>query len=279
MGAHIELGNYALVSVLSQRLLESVEATPTNLGQAAIFWNASVAAEARGDLGTALELAQNALELVKDQETYRDLPRLRMQVAWLLLRSEPEQASEAGRLLDLCQPGLQTLGAREDLAEWNTLRAAVHLRCGRVEPAEQHARQALRMVPPHRIRLTARAHVIMGDVLRAKGQPTAAQASYETARTVLGRDEPSRLAAPVWRDLAERLRHLGDPGAVDAYASSLDAAGIRFNALPPVVAEAPTISGVPGVAAATGTVDLSAGAVELAAQTPRQRVSIGRLHG
>lgn len=274
MGAHIELGNYATVSVLSERLLESVEGNPTSVGQAAIFWNASVAAEARGELATALELAQNALALVKDQDAYRDLPRLRMQVAWLLLRSQPEQAPEAGRLLDLCLPGLQSLGAREDLAEWNTLRAAVHLRAGRVEPAEQHARQALRLVPPHRIRLTARAHVTMGDVLRAKGQPKAALASYEAARSVLCRDETSRLGAPVWRDVAERLRQLGDPSALDAFARSLDAAGIRFNALPEVNGAKPV-----ALAGAATTVDLSAGTVEVTKATPRQRLSVTRLHG
>lgn len=275
MGAHIELGNYALVSVLAQRLVESVEAAPSNLGQAAIFWNASVAAEARGELHSALELAQNALQLVQDQDTHRDLPRLRMQVAWLLLRSDSHAAPEAGRLLDLCLPGLQNLGAREDLAEWNTLRSAVHLHGGRIESAEQHARQALRLVPPRRIRLTARAHVALGDVLRSKGQPKAALASYETARNVLGEDASSRLAAPVWRDLAERLRGLDDRAAVDAYARSLDAAGIRFNIIPAGTGATPEVTRV-GAASAPTTVDLS-GPVDLAGSTPRQRLSVSRL--
>jgi tetratricopeptide (TPR) repeat protein/transcriptional regulator with XRE-family HTH domain len=274
MGAHIELGNYALVSVLARRLVESVEATPSNLGQAAIFWNASVAAEARGELNSALDLAQNALQLVKDQDSHRDLPRLRMQVAWLLLRSDPNAAPEAGRLLDLCLPGLQSLGAREDLAEWNTLRAAVHLHGGQVESAEQNARQALRLVPPRRIRLTARAHVALGDVLRAQGQPKAALSSYETARSVLGVDPPGRLAAPVWRDLAERLRGLDDNAAVDAYARSLDAAGIRFTMIPCDPCTSPKLPRV--TSGGTSTVDLSTD-LDLAGPAPRQRLSVSRL--
>lgn len=271
MSAHMELGNYAWVGALADRIMTSLDDVNPPKGQAAILWNASIAAEARGDLADALDLAQRALRSVQDTESHRDLPRLRMQVAWLLLRSDPGTATEAGRLLDLALPGLQSGGQREDLAEWNALRAAVHLRTGRPDAAEQHVRQALRLVPPRRVRLTARAHVILGDVLRARGQQASALASYDAARRVLADDDPSRMAAPVWRDLAERLRELGQDAALDAYARSLDAAGVRVSA--------PPADGVGGAV----TVDLTGEVTGLASSevaittAPRQRSSAARV--
>ena len=78
--------------------------SPTGSGstraRGSIYWNASMVAHGRGRIEDALRLTERALALMGEQTASRDLPRLRLHYAWLLLNVEspsPRDAIAAAR--------------------------------------------------------------------------------------------------------------------------------------------------------------------------------------
>jgi tetratricopeptide (TPR) repeat protein len=205
-------------------------------GQAALYWNAAVVAEAQGRLGDAVHFSQRALELMSEQNGSRDLGALYVTCAQLLVTVDPGRAGQAVRLLDQALPLLKDFASDGDLGTWEGTRAAAALAQGEPVAAEDFARQAVVTLPSHQSAERAQAHVSLGDALAVQGRTGEAEASYQDAYEVLHDGAAGRKAAVIWRQVADRLVRSGRPElALDAYQRALDTVGVR-SAAPATVA-------------------------------------------
>jgi transcriptional regulator with XRE-family HTH domain len=221
-----ELGDLTYCTILGEQLLQLAQgAQPREQGL--VYWHAALVAEAQGKISEAVGLCERALAVMAEGSTQRELPRLRVEAATILLRSEPGRVNDAMALLDRALTDLADLGSPSDLAMWEYARARGELFLGRPAQAEQLARQALLHSNPAPTWSLARIHLVLGDALTAGGGGEAL-GSYHAAREILRNCTVSRQAATVWRELADRLALAGDqPGATAAYVQALDSSGIR----------------------------------------------------
>lgn len=233
MSAYYELGDLLHCAAWAEQLMELAEGHGSAAGQAAVYWNAAYVAEAQGRADEAVRLCDQALALMTERGTVRDLPRLRMNAAWFILRADPTRAAEAAAILDQSLEDLQDLGSPVDLAIWESTRSLADLLLGAPDRAEQLARQALLHLSAYPGVESARALICLGDALVAQGQRAEADEHYEAAGHALEEAPPSRQVASVWREIADRLALSREVDrALAAYRRALDSGGIRSNLAP-----------------------------------------------
>jgi len=229
MLAYADLGDESHASSWAQQLIEDAREAGSQGGQAALYWNASLLAEREGRLSDALYLSRRALANLGELGDSRDLARLKLEVARVLLASDEPDVDEAGRLLEQVREAVHRLGSEVDLVELEELTSRVALLASDPVEAEAVARRATQHMP---IEANARplslAYRALGDALAAQGRRPEAMEQWTTAVDLLGTANPGRATALSWRDLAERFRAAGDTeAAVNAYRAALDAAGVR----------------------------------------------------
>jgi transcriptional regulator with XRE-family HTH domain len=222
-----ELGDLTYCSIFGEQLLQLVEGAGAH-EQGLVYWHAALVAEAQGKIGQAVGLCERALAVMAEGGTDRELPRLRVEAATILLRTDPARVYDAMALLDRALTDLADLGSPGDLAMWEYARARGELFLGRPAQAEQLARQALLHSNPAPTWSLARIHLVLGDAITAGGRGPDALHSYHQASSILRSCTASRQVAIVWRELADRLSLAGDQQkAMAAYVQALDSSGIR----------------------------------------------------
>ena len=78
-----------------ESLIEVADRVGTSRARGSVYWNAAIVAHRRGSVDEALRLTDRAVALLGEEEDSRDLPRLRMNYAWLLLHQETPDAIRA----------------------------------------------------------------------------------------------------------------------------------------------------------------------------------------
>ncbi len=175
-----------------------------------------------------MALGDRALALIGEQEASRDLPRLRIHYAWLLLKRDHPLAHEALVQLDRAESDTAIIGSRLDLGNAATMRGRAYLCLGRVDDAAEHAARALQLLGPSDHINRAEALVLLGDVGVARGEDDLAEEAYRETERVLGEMRESRMVARLWRELGDALRERGDVnGAVNAYDNALRMTGLH----------------------------------------------------
>ncbi|MFN8074022.1 MAG: helix-turn-helix transcriptional regulator [Kineosporiaceae bacterium] len=228
MWAYFELGDFLHCRLWAERLVTIAEGSGASRGRASIYWNAAFVAEAAGSPLEALRYCERALAILGEMGRERDLPRLKVDAALLLLTLDPQRITEAVTLLDDALPDLRDLGSPPDLALWGSVRSIAEIMLGHGDRAEQLARQALLHFSAHPGFDLARTLLILGDSLVAQGRHDEGMVQYRSSREVLDGCPTSRRTATLWRQLAERLQLAGRPDeALAAYARGLDAAGVH----------------------------------------------------
>lgn len=232
MAAHQEMGNEIYAITWARRLLAEAEADDAPAGQAVIYWNAALLAESQGAIEQALTMCRQALAKLGEHGHAHDIARLQVAAAFVLLASERPQANEAADALERSREHLFDLGNETDLTLWEYLRSCTALLSGDLDTAEHLARAAAtRSTGGHTVpdpAVAGRAHIAYGDVLVARGRVDAAREEYHLARTIMATGQGGRSLAAVWRELGDRFAMVDDQdGAQEAYASGLDAAGVR----------------------------------------------------
>jgi transcriptional regulator with XRE-family HTH domain len=210
MWAYFELGDFAHCASWASSLITLAEERGSPRGQAAIYWNAAHVAEAQGRLSEALHLSNRALALFGELGTERDLPRLRVEAAWFLLRCTPPRPEQAAQVLDAAFDELRDLGSHVDLAVWESVRALADLLMGRPLSAERLAREALLHLASHPGIESVKALVTLGDAVVAQGRQDEALDHYLAAREVLTSLFQSRRTAALLREVGLRLELVGD---------------------------------------------------------------------
>jgi len=223
----IERGDLAYATRRVEELIEVADQVGSSRARGSVYWNAAAVAQARGRVDDALRLTDRAVALLGEQEESRDLPRLRMHYAWVLLNHPTPRAAEALRQLDLAESDPALLGSRLDLGFARTFRGRAHLALGQVEDAAEHAAAALQMLGPSAHIERASALLLLGDVGAAQLNMDLALESYREAASVLSRMQTSRRVAHLWRDLGDSWRELGElHRAVEAYDRSFRIVGL-----------------------------------------------------
>jgi transcriptional regulator with XRE-family HTH domain len=229
MYAYADMGDEAHALSWARDLIASAEASGNRSGQAALYWNASLLAEHEGRIEEALDLSHKAIAHFGELGDERDLARLKVASASVMLAADPPLLDEARVALESAHPNLRRLGSELDLVEWEHYRSSVALLDGDVPKAETLALAAIRRLPEDAgSENLGLAHRALADALLARGRHREAVEHYSIAADLQLLGSSGRAAALLWRDLAERLLAAGETDrAIRAYRGALDAAGVR----------------------------------------------------
>src|SRR5215475_13939277 len=130
----------------AQRLAAQVLAQAEQLGslhaQGNAYWSACTIAMARGDLTMALNLATRTLALLSESAGSQSLAAMRINYAWLLLRTDPPRLDDADAILSQAHEALSDLAFAPLLAACETEMAWSAMLRGDLQLAGEHARQA-----------------------------------------------------------------------------------------------------------------------------------------
>ena len=208
----------------ARQLIESAEASGSRGGQGALYWNASLLAEHEGRVDEALYLSRKALAYFGEMGEERDLARLRVAAASVMLAAEDPLVGEARESLERARRELARLGSEVDLAAAEHFRSTVALLDHDLRGAEQFALSAIRRLPEAAgSEQLALAHRALADALVAQGRRDEALEHYAICADLLEMTATGRGGALLWRDLAERLLVIGETErAVRALRSALD---------------------------------------------------------
>ena len=230
--AYIARGDTTYARFRGRQLLARTRAHGTPQAVSSVHWNLAFIDDALGDLDAALVQLDAALELA-DADANRDLPRLRLDRAFLLVSVDPPRPQEALRELDAAQTALEIDESQVELARAAAVRSRAWLLLDDASTAQAHAIRAVELLGDGVRRDAAAAHEALGDALLAQSARTEAVKEYRYAAELLDMISSGRSAATLWRRIGDRLRMAGDDDerVVEAYARALAAAGIR-GALP-----------------------------------------------
>lgn len=228
--AYVERGDLLYATHRAAELIRLAESLGSPRGRGSVYWNAAFVAQERRDYQLAQRYTERALALLSEGESDRDLPRLRLNYAWLLLRSDPAEPEAALEQLDRAAPVLEVIGSVVDQARADGEMSRAHLLLGDADGAERYARRAIERLGNAPRLETAQAHLHLGDALHDQGRTDEASRDYQWAADTLGMMAASRQSAAAWRELGDRYRAHGDVAqAVSAYDRALLEAGFRIS--------------------------------------------------
>lgn len=235
--SYYERGDLLYATHRAAELIAIAEAKGTMRGRGSIYWNASLVAEGRGDLGEARRLTERALAYLTEGAASRDVPRLRLHYAWLLIRLDPAEPERALEQLADAKRELEMVGSEIELARCDFEAGRAHLLLGEVGAAEELARTGLERLDDKAPLDVCNGRMLLGDALVARGEVAEAQQWYRRAGDMFGMMSAGREAATVWRSLGDRMLQHGDfEGASKAFEAALREAGIRPTTLPMITA-------------------------------------------
>ncbi len=232
-GAYMQQGDASHAMRICQRAIENAERIDSPLAKGSAYWNASVIESRRGSSVAALRLAQQAIAVFEVGDDSRNLGRLRTQVAFMQLRSEPPDPKAAQDTLRQAERELEWSAASAlDKADHFLALAMTHLLFGEYGEALVQLEQSEKLAGDQSPILLAETHVLRGQVSAAEGNIEGARAAYGVAIQVLSGLGVDREIAQRWFELAALLEDAGDEvAALDAYrrgAASTGLARARF---------------------------------------------------
>jgi tetratricopeptide (TPR) repeat protein len=231
VAAYWQRGDLVRAQSVARQLIETVESTESRIAKGAAYWNASLVAESRGQLGDALALAERALAMYAESDRARALARLKIAYAWLLLRQPEPPLGRAEELLTAGRAELTDTGSAVDIAMADTELARIHLLSGDTDGAIETAHHVLDRIGDDRLE-SARALLIIGEAMCQSGDLDGGKAQVERASVAMAA-RAERDAAGAWREAGDLLERLGDaPGAINAYQRALGLLGVSSVPLP-----------------------------------------------
>jgi tetratricopeptide (TPR) repeat protein len=220
-------GDLAKATMMATDLIRLADQIGAPHTRGAAYWNAALLAESREDIGQAVALVDRAIAMFGESDDRRNLGRIRVAYAWLLLQQSPPAAEQALALLDSVRGELVTHGSAVDVGYCDTERARALLSLGRLGEAREAAERSLAGLGTQSRFETPHAMLVLGRVLREQGDPTGCVDQCTAAAAMLESMGASRQAAAAWRELGDLYRDLGRAElAMDAYDRALKAVRI-----------------------------------------------------
>lgn len=234
--AYTERGDLAAATTRASRLIAQADALGSPRGRGSVYWNAALLAEERRNVAQAKRYAERALALLGEYDGARDVPRLRLHYAHLLLVGTPPSPGDAVAQLERARPELVAAGSPVDLAALDIEHARAQLATGNLEQARDLAVSALdRLAGEPRLE-ASEARLVLGDVHHALGDREQALDAYRRAAEDLSRMSATRRSAGAWRKLADRYRAAGQLElALDALSRGMTEAGFPPSPSPAAV--------------------------------------------
>lgn len=228
IGLHYVQGNHVRADLLADEVLKQLEEHGSRRARGAVYWNASLNAEGRGDVEKAVVLAERALALYAEGDDERALARLRVAHAWLMLRSAPPRTQQAAKLLEEARAVLVDTGTEVDVAYCETELGRAAILLGDARAGLKWGRAAVKRLGAKPRLQTAHARLVVARALLTVGKNAEAVAEYRAAAATLGGLGISRQSASAWRELADAFTqlHLFEDAAM-AYQQALSEAGVR----------------------------------------------------
>ncbi|KRD43056.1 XRE family transcriptional regulator [Cellulomonas sp. Root930] len=232
--AYIARGDTTYARYRGRQLLAHTRRHGSARAVSSVHWNLAFVDDALGEPDAALEQLEAAIALAGSDEIDRDLPRLRLDRALLLVSVDPPRPAEALADLDAAQTALEVGESQIELARADSVRSRAWLLLEDPARAQQYAKQSVDLLREGVRRDAASAHEALGDAMLAQSARTEAVKQYRSAAELLDMISSGRSAAVLWRRIGDRLRVAGDEDerVVEAYGRALAAAGIR-GVLPP----------------------------------------------
>lgn len=232
VGVYWARGDLFSAQHLAEQVIERAERLGSASAQGNAYWNASLVAEARGQLTLALDLAGRTLAYFSESTDERELARMRTTYALLLLRFNPPRLDEADALLQQGHKVLSDLGLPVNLARCETEMARSALLRGDFVKAVHLAENAIARCAGTDTADVENARVVLGLALVMDGRP---DEGAEIAAAAAGRlkELGSRLdAAQAYRDLGEALLQAGlQDQAISTLRLAADCAGARSTSI------------------------------------------------
>lgn len=228
IGLYYKRGDFVTAQVLASRALAAAPSRPAGQEGAGLLWNASLAADANGDVRGALVLADQAQAVMQHGTDARLLGQLHVAIAWLHTRPEVLDLAAARRDLEAAQAAFGAAIGKYDYASLKSGSARVHFLSGEYAASMDEAQLALDALAGTRDSLQT-LHVLL-QLARAQaalGLREASLASLARAQFTAGISEPSRANASAWRELGDAYVQFGMAGeAVAVYQQALAEAGV-----------------------------------------------------
>lgn len=225
--AYMERGDLAQATLMAADLVRLADGMGAPHTRGAAYWNAALLAESRDEVGQALALVDRALAMFGESDDRRNLGRIRVAYAFLLLQQTPPEAEQALVLLDRVRDELVTHGSAVDVGCCDTERARALLTLGRLDEARTAAEQSIAGLGSHSRIETPQAMLVLGRILREQGDVAGCVGQCGFAATMLESMGATRQAAAAWRELGDLYRDLGRvDDAVHAYDRALRAVRI-----------------------------------------------------
>lgn len=226
VAALFERGDLLFATYRIEELIEFVERSGSTRSRGSVYWSAATVAAERGRIGEALKLTDRAVALFSDDENTRELPRLRLNYAWLLLSADTPRPKDALLQLDRAEADPLLAASELDLGTAATFRGRALLLLDEVDEAAEQAAYALQTLGPSEHVERASALLLLGDVGIAQINLDLAMEALGEAELVLSHMKPSRTIARLWRELGDSWRDLGvRDRALDAYDRSFSVIG------------------------------------------------------
>ncbi|RIQ31170.1 tetratricopeptide repeat protein [Jiangella rhizosphaerae] len=222
LGAYSGRGDLVRSKALAAELVAAADKIGTPQTRGAAYWNASLIAESRGELALALNLVDRALAMFGEGDDVRNLARLRVAHAGLLLHGSEPQAERSLEILDGVEENIKRYGSSTDIANFYSRRAQTLLQLGRLDDARESVEASLRELGDQPRVGGAIARLTLARILRAQGAVDESIREAALAASMLESMGASRVAAAAWRELADLYRDLGRvDDAMNAYDSAL----------------------------------------------------------
>ncbi|NUR24783.1 MAG: helix-turn-helix domain-containing protein [Catenulispora sp.] len=226
VGCYWDRGDLTRAHLLVQEVIKRAEEHGSHQAKGSVYWNASLVAEARGQRHLAIHMAERAVALLGEGADDYSLAKIRVVLAWMLLRATPPSVDRAEEILQRSLEIMSLLGVDREIAGCEIELARVRLLQGRPVEAAEFTLRVIERLGGVRDGELARATLVHAQALIAGGDTKGGVVQVHAALDIIGGLTRRRQQAQLLREAADILvavNQLAD--AVDAYRRLADCVG------------------------------------------------------
>ncbi|MDH6116705.1 transcriptional regulator with XRE-family HTH domain [Kitasatospora sp. GAS204A] len=227
IGCYYNRGDLTQAQLLSNRLTQVAEENGSRVARGAVYWNAALVANSRGQAKESLALAERALALMAESDNVRHIGLLKVNCAAYLLEIDSCDLDHVAVLLTEAQETMLEVGTAAEQASVETYRARLALRQADPDAALERASRALGLLRNESRWESASARVVLAQAQFERGEATAGAETLHAVERQLGQIPVNRNTALVWRQAGDVWQLNGHPNeALAMYQHALSGVGL-----------------------------------------------------
>lgn len=227
--AYFERGDTGHAVRMCSKAIAKAESLGTSRARASAYWNASAMQARRGDVASAVPLAERALALLSEGQDARNLALLRGEVGRLQLELDPPALDDARHNLEQAAAEMEwSPSTSSDRAQVLLGLARASFMSGDVSASRDLLAEVHTVANGHLPLAEAEAWALLGSTYVAEGDSDEASSCFQRAVLTLSAIGADRVAAQLWFELADLLQGVGlVEAAADAYRRAAASTGLR----------------------------------------------------